>query len=793
VDSAVKAIKKGAYDYLEKPFATEKLLNTVQNVIERRRLEYRSKNALKKLGESEEKYHQLFDSVTDALMIFDAESRIFEDANAAALNLFGYSLKEFCNLKVDDISAEKDQTMNALERLKKKEQGNEFVPLRFLQKKDGTVFPGEVSGATFFSDERQKIIGSIRDITERHRTMEELKATKKQLQHVLSSGPAVIYTVDPNSGFAATFISDNIKTQMGYEPKEYIDDPKFWVDRLHPDDAEDMMSWVSNLIETGSQVSEYRFRHKDGSYRWVHDELRMIYDAQGAPKEVVGSSIDITARKSVENELRESEERYRQLFESETDAIFVFDLESLQIEEANGAALKLFGYSNKEVLNLSIIDISAEKDKTFKSIQTAKENKTQANHIPLRYFRRKDGSVFPGEANVGRFYSGGRQKGIDSIRDITPRFKAEKKLRESEERFRNLVENSLIGIAIIQDHKFVYQNQVQDKLYGPISGQTIYQTIKYIHPDDIEKIKTAYGRVLGGDVQTAQEDFRYYPSGKIGQNTNMRWVQCQATPFFYQGKNAILVNSIDITDAKQLEHQLIIKNKMLSLGRVAAGIAHEIRNPLTGINSYLFTLEDLCRSETIESSDIHMMQQIVEQLQVASNKIESVIKRVMDFSKPGAPKMVLTDLNESVEEAIELSSVSLRKNGIKLEKSLTHELPRCYVDPQLIEQVILNLITNAARAMEKGNGNKLIEVMSFSKNNMLCISVSDSGPGVPFKLRDKIFDPFFTTREDGQGIGLNITQRIIADHNGSLSLDTSKLGGAEFRVELPVEKRMEPR
>jgi PAS domain S-box-containing protein len=404
VDSAVKAIKKGAYDYLEKPFATEKLLNTVQNVIERRRLEYQSKNALKKLGESEEKYHQLFDSVTDALMIFDAESRKFEDANTATLNLFGYSLMEFCNLKADDISAEKDQTMNALERLKKKEQGNEFVPLRFLQKKDGTIFPGEVSGATFFSDGRQKIIGSIRDISERHRTMEELSTTKKQLQHILSSSPAVIYSVDPASDFAATFVSDNVKAQLGYEPKEYIDDPKFWVDRLHPDDAEGMMSWVSNLMETGSQVSEYRFRHKDGSYRWLHDELRMIYDAQGAPKEVVGSSVDITARKSVENELQESEERYRQLFESESDAIFVFDLESLQIEEVNGAALKLFGYSKTETLNLSVIDISAEKDKTFKSIQSAKETNTKINRIPLRYFQRKDGSVFPGDVSAGSFF-----------------------------------------------------------------------------------------------------------------------------------------------------------------------------------------------------------------------------------------------------------------------------------------------------------------------------------------------------------------------------------------------------
>jgi signal transduction histidine kinase len=183
------------------------------------------------------------------------------------------------------------------------------------------------------------------------------------------------------------------------------------------------------------------------------------------------------------------------------------------------------------------------------------------------------------------------------------------------------------------------------------------------------------------------------------------------------------------------------------------------------------------------------MRQIVEQLQVASNKIESVIKRVMDFSKPGAPKMILTDINASVEEAIKLSAVTLRQNTIKIEKSLAQDLPQCYADPHLIEQLILNLMTNAAKAMKNTSSSKMIEVKSFSKNNILSIQVSDSGPGVPLELQDKIFDPFFTTKDDGSGIGLNIAQRIVADHQGSISLDQSRWGGAQFTAELPIDKR----
>jgi signal transduction histidine kinase len=223
---------------------------------------------------------------------------------------------------------------------------------------------------------------------------------------------------------------------------------------------------------------------------------------------------------------------------------------------------------------------------------------------------------------------------------------------------------------------------------------------------------------------------------------------------------------------------------------VAAGIAHEIRNPLTGINTYLYTIEDLCQSDRLEPQDMEVIRPILTQIQVASNKIESVIKRVMDFSKPGAPKMVHTDINESLQEAINLSSVIMRKKGIKFESSLAPDLPRCYADPHLIEQVVLNLITNAAKAMEKGNGDRIVQITSSAKNNTLSIQVADSGPGVPDDLREKIFDPFFTTSEEGSGIGLNIAQRIVADHNGSMSLHSSRWGGAEFRIELPIERRI---
>jgi PAS domain S-box-containing protein len=665
VESAVQALRKGAYDYLRKPFESTDLVNRVENALDRLRLEQQNRQAEEKLRESEARYRQLFERESDAVLVFDTVTLKLEDVNQAALDLFGYSKSEFLNLLVLDISAEKQRTAEQIGLISKGVFSARQIALRYLKKKDGTTFAAEISAGEFIADGRQKIIGTIRDITIRHQAEEELKKTRQRLQHVLTSSPAVIYACNPSGDCATTFISSNVKTELGYAAEDFINDPHFWIDHIHPDDIQYVKDEFSKLVDRGGHVLEYRFQHKNGSYRWMRDELRLLFGEKGKTVEVVGSWTDISDMK--------------------------------QAEEA---------------------------------------------------------------------------------------------LRKSEQQFRDLIENSPVGISIIQNGRVVYQNPEQKKIYSLSSESDLLKFFNYVHPDDTEKVKQAHQRLVSEELKTVEIDFRFFPPDHNGNKPAMKWFQLRITRFQYQGEEALLLNAADISEAKQLERQLLIKNKMLSLGRVAAGIAHEIRNPLTGINTYLYTIEDLCQSDRLEPQDMEIIRQILTQIQVASNKIESVIKRVMDFSKPGAPKMVRTDINESLEEAVKLSSVTLRKKGIKFETYLAPDLPRCYADPHLIEQVVLNLITNAARAMEKCNGNRIVELTSSAKNNTLSIQVADSGPGVPEDLKEKIFDPFFTTTEEGSGIGLNIAQRIVADHNGSISLHSSKWGGAEFRIELPIERRI---
>jgi PAS domain S-box-containing protein len=384
-------------------------------------------------------------------------------------------------------------------------------------------------------------------------------------------------------------------------------------------------------------------------------------------------------------------------------------------------------------------------------------------------------------------------KALDFRRLESDRRRVARKLSESEKRFQDLVESSLIGLCIIQNGRVVYQNPEQKKLFQPFPEIFNIGEFEFVHPDDRPRLQSAYQRLCDGQSRIEEINFRFFPPGKMGSKSELRWVQCRACSFRYQGQSAILLNMMDQTRTRELEHLVTIKDKMLSLGRIAAGIAHEIRNPLTGINSHLYNLEDLAQAEFIEGQDLELMQNIIRQLQSASNKIEAVIKRVLDFSKPSMPRMMMVDLNQSLLAAAELSGVSLRKSGIQLETEMEPDLPKCYVDPHMVEQVLLNLITNAAQMLAKLDGEKIISLISHSNDQHIQLCVADSGQGVPPELREQIFDPFFTTKVDGSGIGLSIVQRIVADHNGIIEVGASKYGGAEFRIQIPVEKRNRPR
>ena len=357
-------------------------------------------------------------------------------------------------------------------------------------------------------------------------------------------------------------------------------------------------------------------------------------------------------------------------------------------------------------------------------------------------------------------------------------------LERSEQRFRDLTNNAVTGIAILQNDQIVFQNPEYTKIFGLLSHSPTLFLDPRVHPDDKEKARLFHATITRHDFTTLCVDFRIASPLSQDGTPKITSVFCRAAMTEFREKPAVLLNVMDMTKPRELENLLRIQDKMTSLGRIAAGIAHEIRNPLSGINIYLKSLEKYALERNAETEG-----NIISKIQSASNRIESVIKRVMDFSKPGELKPILVDVNKPVQNAIDLAAVTLRKSGIKIETDLGTALPLCRLDSPMIEQVMLNLITNAAEAMKTlAPGTKTIAITTQCQNpKQVTIQVEDSGPGIFEIHREHIFDPFYTTK-NSSGIGLSICRRIINDHKGTLNLHKSRLGGAGFMIQIPIKQ-----
>ena len=285
----------------------------------------------------------------------------------------------------------------------------------------------------------------------------------------------------------------------------------------------------------------------------------------------------------------------------------------------------------------------------------------------------------------------------------------------------------------------------------------------------------------------------YDPEGDVlvDRNGTSRRIEAGMSPVLDErGRGVGTVHVFrDVTEKAQTEAAMVNAQKLESLGVLAGGIAHEIRNPLSSINISISSIERACGASTgLEPETKEKFDRILEQMKSAAAKMGLVVQRVLDYSKPFPPRKESVDLNVVIEEAIRLSLSTLRKREIAVLKDLAPDLAACRVDAQMIEQVLVNLITNACQAMEGAEGPKLLEIASAVQDGRIVLRVSDSGPGVPPSLREKVFDPFFTTRKEGSGIGLSFSHRIVSDHGGSLRVHASRWGGAEFRIDLPAAR-----
>jgi PAS domain S-box-containing protein len=537
---------------------------------------------------------------------------------------------------------------------------------------------------------------------------------------------------------------------------------------------------------------EERRRRRDGALLDISVSTAPLRDATGTIRGTIAVIADITERKREREALRETTQTLRGIVRTSPLPVFVLDLQG-HVKLWNPAAERVLGWAEGEVLGHPIPTIPEDRGEEFRAFVRMAASGLAFSNVEVKR-RRKDGTLLDALLSTAPLRdAAGRVIGhVVILADITERKRAEEALRESGERFRSLLENLPVGVSVARRGRLVFLNSEQRRLFGTNALSVDIRDFPGIHPEDREQLLALCDEARPGDVWREETEIRIRPEDRP---ENGRTVLCRAAPILHNGDRAVLITMGDITRIKELERVTAVQDRMAVLGQVAAGIAHELRNPLSGLNLYISSVERiLAHAESVAPDVRDQAASALDMMKSASDRIAGVIRRVMDFIRPVPPRLTLVDLNPAIREAVQLSAAMLRRSGIRMEIRLDENLPRCYADIPSIEQVLLNLIANAAQALEAKEGDRTIAVTSGIENGNVVIAVADSGPGVPEGHRDKVFDPFFTTKAGGTGIGLSLSARIVERHAGSIDVGTSRLGGAEFRIRIPAgNKRKAPR
>lgn len=235
----------------------------------------------------------------------------------------------------------------------------------------------------------------------------------------------------------------------------------------------------------------------------------------------------------------------------------------------------------------------------------------------------------------------------------------------------------------------------------------------------------------------------------------------------------------------ETQTQLYQSNKLASVGRLAAGIAHEINNPLTGVLTFSSLLLRRAQDDPETRADL-------ETIVNETKRCREIVKGLLDFSRQVPPRKTEVDINDVVNRAIDIVDHQFSVSNIKITRVLSDSLPRVRVDPNQIEQVLLNLLVNAADAVPRGKGEIFIgtDLKRNDDGQRLQIKVADNGAGIAPADREKLFDPFFSTKEGGTGLGLAIAWGIVNEHGGEIAVSSQPGKGATFTVEIPLEARV---
>lgn len=507
---------------------------------------------------------------------------------------------------------------------------------------------------------------------------------------------------------------------------------------------------------------------------------------------------DITARKRIEQEILKAKKTTEGILEGMPVPTFVID-RNHRIIYWNRACEELTGYPRQEMIDSrrqwlpfylherpSMANLVVEQNVKALERFYGDKNLQKSPNLPGAFEAYERFENLRGQERYLYFSASpiygdqGQIVGaVQVILDMTEREKLARNLKESEEKFRRLVESSLDGIALHTQKKLLYANNACLKIFGysrldELMGQDLFNLIA-------PTFQQAFLRYLP-EISRRTTKLRTFELKGIKKDLTEIDLELVTFPTNYEGQPAFQTHLRDITDKKRLEEQLLRSEKMAALGQLAAGVAHEINNPLGGILVYSYLILEDMEPNRPERPN-------VEKIVREATRCKEIIKGLLDFSRHLPARMTDVDINTLLEEVLSLVENHLNFQYITVKKLFAPHLPSILGDKSKLEQVFINLFMNAAEAMA-GQGFLTLSTNAGRDDGCVQIRVTDSGPGIPAAYLPRLFDPFFSTKDVGRGVGLglSISYGIIAKHRGRIYVDTTESSGTTFVIELPVQK-----
>jgi two-component system NtrC family sensor kinase len=617
--------------------------------------------------------------------------------------------------------------------------------------------------------------------------------TQTDFQHILDNVQDIVVVLDTNLN--VIYVNRAAESVTGYGAELFGEQ---FFSCIHTDDRDELIRLVEDACEHDEQGQvECRILSMSGEEKWMLVRYQPFHDKTEDQERLLVTFVDITERRQREDGLKRKEQEWRSIVEDVPDTIMRIDRES-KIEFINHAAP---GHTIEEAIGRNVFEyyVPVEYRESMKrSIEQAIETKdfitceiiAGPNDYPLWYSIR-----------IGPVISDGEIVGVSlTARDITLRKQMEDELRESEEKFRAISDLAQDAVIVADSRgRISFWNPAATRLFGhtlaEVEGKDLHQVLVPERYREAAKkglagfSESGTGNVVGKTVElkALRRDGTEFPVGLSLSSVRLR------------GEWHAVAMVRDITEQQKSREQLMQSDRLAAIGTLAAGVAHEINNPIGYINSNLNTMKKYLGRinkyfENAGSQNEDAQQNIediltdfgdaIDESVEGTNRVKQIVADLKSFSRVDRAEKESTDINEGLRSTLNIVWNELKYKA-KVETELG-DLPDLFCMPNQLNQVFMNILVNAGHAIDGNDGQ--ITMKSWADEINIYVSIKDNGSGMPESVQKRIFEPFFTTKDVGKGtgLGLSLVHDIIEKHGGKIEVKSQVGVGTVFVVILPL-------